>query len=97
MYKTFQATGGAVAWRINALHCELSQLWYCYPQNKPTSLLSDRPITQLKINWVLFGSALVIALPTVLAITPSPAHDPVVVGGSGSEDEGPRKDSSHSD
>ncbi|KAF5359181.1 hypothetical protein D9756_003601 [Leucocoprinus leucothites] len=52
LYKTFQAAGGAVAWRINALH---------YPA-----------ITQLKINWALFGSALVIALPTVLAITPSP-------------------------
>ncbi|KXN80617.1 UNC93-like protein 2 [Leucoagaricus sp. SymC.cos] len=60
LYKTFQATGGAVAWRINALHY--------------------RPLTQLTINWALFGSALVVALPTVLAITPSPAVDGAVDG-----------------
>lgn len=36
--------------------------------------LKDRPITQLTINWALFGSALVIALPTVFAITPSPVQ-----------------------
>jgi len=76
LYKTFQATGGAVAWRINALHY--------------------RPITQLKINWILFGSALIIAIPTVLAITPSPVHDPDAEN-SGPEDEVPRKVASHSD
>ncbi|KAF8072264.1 major facilitator superfamily domain-containing protein [Lyophyllum atratum] len=52
LYKTFQATGGAVAWRINALK---------YP-----------PITQLTINWALLGASLLIAIPAVLAITPSP-------------------------
>ncbi|KAG6832737.1 hypothetical protein H0H87_000586 [Tephrocybe sp. NHM501043] len=52
LYKTFQATGGAVAWRINAL--------------------KYKAITQLTINWALLGAALVIAIPAVLAITPSP-------------------------
>ncbi|KAG6833992.1 hypothetical protein H0H93_012719, partial [Arthromyces matolae] len=52
LYKTFQAAGGAVAWRINAL--------------------KYKAITQLTINWALLGASLVIAIPTVLAITPSP-------------------------
>ncbi|RDB28756.1 UNC93-like protein 2 [Hypsizygus marmoreus] len=52
LYKTFQATGGAVAWRINAL---------AYPA-----------LVQLTINWALLGGALLIAIPTVLSITPSP-------------------------
>ncbi|KAG6852395.1 hypothetical protein C0991_012428 [Blastosporella zonata] len=52
LYKTFQATGGAVAWRINAL--------------------KYKPLTQLTINWVLLGASLVIAIPAVLAIKPSP-------------------------
>ncbi|KAF5374467.1 hypothetical protein D9615_009089 [Tricholomella constricta] len=52
LYKTFQATGGAVAWRINALK---------FPA-----------ITQLTINWALLGASLVVAIPAVLAITPSP-------------------------
>ncbi|ESK91166.1 mfs [Moniliophthora roreri MCA 2997] len=55
LYKTFQASGGAVAWRINALH---------YPA-----------MTQFTINWSLVGSAMVIAIPSVLAITPSPMPD----------------------
>ncbi|KAG6877162.1 hypothetical protein C0993_009767 [Termitomyces sp. T159_Od127] len=52
LYKTFQAVGGAVAWRINALNY--------------------KAITQLIINWALLGASLVIAIPTVLTITPSP-------------------------
>ncbi|KAF9459956.1 major facilitator superfamily domain-containing protein [Collybia nuda] len=52
LYKTFQATGGAVAWRINALS---------YPA-----------LVQLTINWALLGGALLIAIPAVLSITPSP-------------------------
>ncbi|KAK7031060.1 hypothetical protein VNI00_013659 [Paramarasmius palmivorus] len=67
LYKTFQASGGAVAWRINALH---------YPA-----------LTQFTINWSLVGGALVIAVPSVLAITPSPRANV------GEEEEGSRKDS----
>lgn len=48
-YKTFQATGGAMAWRINALH-------------KP-------PMTQLAMNWGLCIGSLVLAIPTVWAVT----------------------------
>ncbi|KAG6809032.1 hypothetical protein H0H92_001876 [Tricholoma furcatifolium] len=55
LYKTFQATGGAVAWRINAL--------------------KYKAMTQLTINWALLGASLVIAIPAVLAITPSPITD----------------------
>ncbi|KAG6873486.1 hypothetical protein C0995_015189 [Termitomyces sp. Mi166 len=52
LYKTFQAIGGAVAWRINAL--------------------KYKAITQLTINWALLGTSLVVAIPAVFAITPSP-------------------------
>ncbi|KAJ5160930.1 UNC93-like protein [Penicillium canariense] len=48
-YKTFQATGGAMAWRINAL-------------KKPA-------MTQFAMDWGLCMGSLVIALPTVLAVT----------------------------
>ncbi|KAF8625232.1 hypothetical protein AX17_006898 [Amanita inopinata Kibby_2008] len=58
LYKTFQATGGAIAWRINALK---------YP-----------PLTQLAINWGLLGGALIVAIPTILAITPSPVTGAIV-------------------
>jgi hypothetical protein len=51
-----------------------------------------RPLTQLKINWALFGSALVIALPTVLAITPSPITDmDSKLEGAGQDESNPRK------
>lgn len=32
----------------------------------------DPPLVQLTINWALLGGALLIAIPTVLSITPSP-------------------------
>ncbi|KAJ5411026.1 uncharacterized protein N7487_005385 [Penicillium crustosum] len=48
-YKTFQSTGGAMAWRINAME-------------KPA-------MTQFAMNWGLCMGSLVIAIPTVLAIT----------------------------
>ncbi|KAI7975401.1 hypothetical protein EIK77_006357 [Talaromyces pinophilus] len=48
-YKTFQATGGAMAWRINAL--------------KKTAM------TQFAMDWGLCIGSLLIAIPTVWAIT----------------------------
>lgn len=48
-YKTFQATGGAMAWRINAL-------------GKPA-------MTQLAMDWGLCIGALIVAVPSVLAVT----------------------------
>ncbi|KAG6874334.1 hypothetical protein C0992_007884 [Termitomyces sp. T32_za158] len=57
LYKTIQAVGGAVAWRINALNY--------------------KAITQLIINWALLGASLVIAIPTVLTITPSPTANEI--------------------
>ncbi|KAL5361996.1 major facilitator superfamily domain-containing protein [Aspergillus floccosus] len=50
-YKTFQATGGAMAWRINAL-------------GKPA-------MTQFAMDWGLCIGALIIAVPSVLAVTVS--------------------------
>ncbi|KAL3485144.1 hypothetical protein BJX62DRAFT_217658 [Aspergillus germanicus] len=48
-YKTFQSTGGAMAWRVNAL-------------GKPA-------LTQFAMDWGLCMGGLVIALPSVLAVT----------------------------
>ncbi|GIK05045.1 hypothetical protein Aspvir_009144 [Aspergillus viridinutans] len=48
-YKTFQATGGAMAWRLNALA-------------KPA-------MTQFAIDWGLCMGALVVVIPSVLAVT----------------------------
>ncbi|KAL3465738.1 hypothetical protein BJX64DRAFT_296997 [Aspergillus heterothallicus] len=48
-YKTFQSTGGAMAWRVNAL-------------GKPV-------MTQFAMDWGLCMGGLVIALPSVLAVT----------------------------
>ncbi|KAJ5583122.1 hypothetical protein N7535_001742 [Penicillium sp. DV-2018c] len=48
-YKTFQSTGGAMSWRVNALQTPA--------------------MTQLAMNWGLCIGSLVIAIPTVLAIT----------------------------
>lgn len=53
-YKTFQSTGGAMAWRINAME-------------KPA-------MTQLAMNWGLCMGSLVVAIPTVLAITLTSDH-----------------------
>ncbi|EAW07097.1 putative MFS transporter [Aspergillus clavatus NRRL 1] len=48
-YKTFQATGGAMAWRLNAL---------------------DKPaMTQFAMDWGLCMGSLVVAIPSVLAVT----------------------------
>lgn len=55
-YKTFQSTGGAMAWRINAMQ-------------KPA-------MTQFAMNWGLCMGSLVIAIPTVLAITLTSEHEP---------------------
>lgn len=48
-YKSLQAAGGAMAWRINA-------------QSKPA-------MTQFAMNWGLCMGALVVAIPSVLAVT----------------------------
>jgi MFS family permease len=48
-YKTFQATGGAMAWRLNALA-------------KPA-------MTQFAMDWGLCMGALVVVIPSVLAVT----------------------------
>jgi hypothetical protein len=48
-YKTFQSTGGAMAWRINALKASA--------------------MTQFAMDWGLCMAALVIAIPSVLAVT----------------------------
>ncbi|KAM0106497.1 hypothetical protein ACP6JB_007898 [Aspergillus fumigatus] len=57
-YKTFQATGGAMAWRLNALA-------------KPA-------MTQFAMDWGLCMGALVVAIPSVLAVTlTSEVHEEV--------------------
>lgn len=48
-YKTFQATGGAMAWRVNAL--------------------KKSAMTQFAMDWGLCIGSLVVAIPTVWAIT----------------------------
>ncbi|KAJ5668690.1 MFS transporter [Penicillium macrosclerotiorum] len=60
-YKTFQATGGAMAWRINAL-------------KKPA-------MTQFAMDWGLCMGSLVIAIPTVLAVTLTSEPNPEPVEG----------------
>ncbi|KAL0069915.1 hypothetical protein AAF712_002810 [Marasmius tenuissimus] len=57
LYKTFQATGGAVSWRINALHYSA--------------------MTQFVINWSLVGASMVVALPSVLSVSPHPLEERV--------------------
>lgn len=84
-----------VQWLGELMHCIVSSRSFCRGKKRLTLPLPDRPITQLKINWVLFGSALVIALPTVLAITPSPVHNSEAED-SGPEEEGPQKRPHHS-
>jgi hypothetical protein len=48
-YKTFQATGGAMAWRLNAL--------------------AKLAMTQFAMDWGLCMGALIVAIPSVLAVT----------------------------
>jgi hypothetical protein len=72
VYKTFQAAGGAVAWRINALKCTFIFRWFKRP---PLTECVDPALVQLTINWALLGGALLIAIPTVLSITPSPVAE----------------------
>ena len=67
-YKTFQATGGAMAWRINAL-------------KKPA-------MTQFAMDWGLCIGSLVIAIPTVLAVTLT--SDPGSQAVEGKEEEKPQ-------
>ncbi|PLN83896.1 MFS general substrate transporter [Aspergillus taichungensis] len=55
-YKTFQSTGGAMAWRINALE--------------------EPAMSQLAMNWGLCMGALVIAIPSVLAVTVTSNTEP---------------------
>ena len=57
-YKTFQATGGAMAWRINAQHVA--------------------PMTQLAMDWGLCIGSLIIATPTVWAVTLTSTVAPTV-------------------
>ncbi|KAA8650972.1 hypothetical protein EYZ11_011070 [Aspergillus tanneri] len=64
-YKTFQAAGGAMAWRINAI--------------------GKAPMTQFAMDWGLCMGALVIAIPSVLAVTltstqPEPRDDKTISG-----------------
>jgi hypothetical protein len=61
-YKTFQATGGAMAWRINAL-------------KKPA-------MTQFAMDWGLCMGSLIIAIPTVLAVTLTSDLNPEAVADS---------------
>ena len=60
-YKTFQAAGGAMAWRINAL-------------NKPA-------MTQFAMDWGMCMGSLVIAIPTVLAVSLTSDRQPDIVDG----------------
>ncbi|KAL2832739.1 major facilitator superfamily domain-containing protein [Aspergillus pseudoustus] len=62
-YKTFQSTGGAMAWRVNAL-------------GKPA-------MTQFAMDWGLCMGGLVIALPSVLAVTRTSTSTRVEEAGSG--------------
>lgn len=72
VFKTAQAAGGAVAWRINALACTFSSVMI-------TSYLFtthvDPALVELTINWGLLGGALLFAIPTVLSITLSPVAE----------------------
>lgn len=54
-YKSLQAAGGAMAWRINALH-------------KPA-------MTQFAMDWGLCMGSLVVAIPSVLAVTVTSTTD----------------------
>lgn len=61
-YKSLQATGAAMAWRISA-------------KDAP-------PMDQLAMDWGLCMGTLVIAIPSVLAVTLTSTHDSENVGGS---------------
>ena len=54
-YKSFQATGAAMAWRISAMDAP--------------------PMHQLGMNWGLCMGTLVVAIPSVLAVTATSAYD----------------------
>ena len=60
-----------MAWRINALNCASCISYACDYILRNI----DPALTQLAMNWALLGASLVIAIPAVLSITPSPVRE----------------------